>query len=126
MGNRHSYIALVGTLIIVGLISNVQAGVLSGQDLLDICEPAPVDPAYRLKLSECAGYVIGVSDTFDCENKTLGFTWDSAKFNNQGALIDYVVEWLHFHPNVLHYQASGLVASALSGKYPCPSSVAAQ
>lgn len=103
-----------------------QAGIMSGEDLIGICEPAKVDPVYRLKLAECAGYIVGVADTFDCTNKTLGFTWDSTKYNNQRKLISGVLEWLHLHPNVLHYQASGLVASALSGKYPCPASLAAQ
>lgn len=103
-----------------------QAGVMTGTDLLDICEPQPIDPAYRMKISECTGYIIGVSDTFDCKNKALGFNWDSARFNNQQKLVATVIEWMHFHPNYLHYQASGLVASALAGTYPCPSSVAGQ
>jgi hypothetical protein len=103
-----------------------QAGIMSGEDLIGICEPAKGDPVYRLKLSQCAGYILGVADTFDCNNKTLGFTWDSTKYNNQRKLVSGVLEWLHLHPNVLHYQASGLVASALSGNYPCPASVATQ
>lgn len=103
-----------------------QAGVMSGQDLLEICEPAPIDPVYRLKVSECTGYIIGVSDTFDCRNKTLGFNWNSAAYRDQRKLVAAVVDWFHFHPNVLHYQASGLVASALAKEYPCPGSVAAK
>lgn len=106
--------------------AEAQAGVLSGEDLIGICEPAKADPVYRLKLAECTGYIIGVADTFDCSNKTLGFTWNSGSYNNQRKLVASVVEWLHMHPNVLHYQASGLVASALSGSYPCPASVASQ
>ena len=106
--------------------SSAHAGVLSGNDLLEICEPARVDPVYRLKISECTGYIIGVSDTFDCNNAALGFNWDSAKYRSQPDLIRSVVEWLHFHPNVLHYQASGLVASALSKQYPCSNDVARQ
>ena len=103
-----------------------QAGIMSGEDLISICEPAKADPVHRLKLAQCAGYIVGVADTFDCTNKTLGFTWDATKYNNQRKLISGVLEWLHLHPNVLHYQASGLVASALSGNYPCPASLAAQ
>lgn len=102
------------------------AGIMSGEDLLGICEPQPVDPLYRLKLSQCTGYIIGVADTFDCRNKTLGYTWDSARYASQQKLVDAVVDWFHFHPNVLNYQASGLVASALATAYPCPGSVAAQ
>lgn len=109
-----------------GVGGSAHAGVLSGQDLMEICEPARADPVYRLKLSECTGYILGVSDTFDCENKTLGYSWDSTKYKDQQKLVGAVVEWLHFHPNYLHYQASGLVASALAQKYPCPSAVADQ
>lgn len=121
---KHLVVAVV--LAVPILLTPVQAGVLSGEDLIGICEPAKADPLYRLKLAECAGYIVGVADTFDCTNKTLGFTWDSTKYNNQRKLVTGVLDWLHFHPSVLHYQASGLVASALSGSYPCPASVATQ
>lgn len=103
-----------------------EAGVLSGEDLIGICEPAKADPVYRLKLAQCTGYIVGVSDTFDCANKALGFNWDSTQYRDQRKLVDGVLEWLHLHPNVLHYQASGLVASALAGKFPCPSNLASQ
>lgn len=107
-------------------VATAEAGVMSGHDLIGICEPAREDPVYRLKLSECTGYIIGVADTFDCTNKTLGFNWDSTKYDNQRKLVGSVLDWLHMHPNVLHYQASGLVASALSGNYPCPPKFATQ
>lgn len=102
------------------------AGVMSGQDLIELCEPARADPVHRLKLSECTGYIIGVADTFDCSNKALGFNWDSTKYNDQRKLVSEVLDWLHMHPHVLNYQASGLVASAISGNYPCPSEIADQ
>lgn len=107
-------------------VAPAQAGVMSGEDLVGICEPARADPVYRLKVAECTGYIIGVSDTFDCTNKTLGFTWNSPQYKDQRKLVAGVMEWMHLHPNVLHYQASGLVASALAGKFPCPSNLAAQ
>jgi hypothetical protein len=122
---RHFLLALLA-LLAFSPSGHARAGVLSGQDLLDLCEPARIDPVYRLKVSECTGYIIGVADSFDCKNKMLGFTWDSTMYAEQRKTIEAVLEWLHFHPNVLHYQASGLVASALSGKYPCPDSMAAQ
>lgn len=96
-----------------------QAGVMSGEDLLGICKPSPIDPVSRLKISQCTGYIIGVSDTFDCMHKTLGFNWNAKRFNDQQELVATVVNWFRLHPNVLHYQASGLVASALSTGYPC-------
>jgi hypothetical protein len=114
------------TALLMHSIGTAQAGVLTGNELLGICEPAKADPVFRLKLAECTGYIVGVADTFDCTNETLGFNWDSTKFNSQQKLVDGVLEWFHLHPHVLHYQASGLVASALSGRYPCPGAIAAQ
>lgn len=114
--------AALALLLLAGATS--QAGVMSGEDLLGICEPPRADPTYRLKISECTGYIIGVSDTFDCTNKTLGFNWNSEKYDDQQKLVAAVVDWFHFHPNVLHYQASGLVASALAKTYPCSGSLA--
>lgn len=113
-------------LLVFGGQTLARAGILTGQDLLEICEPARIDPTYRLRLSECTGYIIGVADSFDCSNKVLGFNWDSKQYANQKETVAAVVDWLHFHPNVLHYQASGLVASALAKSYPCSSSIASQ
>ena len=79
-----------------------QAGIMSGEDLIGICEPARADPVYRLKLAECTGYIVGVADTFDCSNKTLGYTWDSTRFRNQRKLVDGVVGWLHMHLSLIH------------------------
>lgn len=123
--SKYLAVAAVATLSLQPL-ALAHAGVMSGHDLIGICEPAKGDPVYRLKVSECTGYIIGVSDTFDCTNKTLGFNWDSKQYKDQRRLIEGVVEWLHLHPHVLHYQASGLVASALAGTFPCPSNLASQ
>ena len=101
-----------------------QAGVMTGRELLEICAPPTSDPVYRLKVSECTGYIVGVSDTFDCVNTTLGFNWNNVEFSSQERLVTTVVDWFRLHPDILFYQASGLVASALAKKYPCPGSVA--
>ena len=95
------------------------SGFVSGSDLLQSCTPAPVDPVYRLKVAECRGYVVGISDTFDCTTNALGFKWNSSTGSSQRDLVDVVVVWLKAHPNHLHYQANGLVAAALSEAYPC-------
>ena len=122
---RLKHVALVALIALsAGFEGPAQAGAMSGEDLVSICEPARADPVYRLKRSECVGYIIGVADTFDCKNKALGFNWDSTTYNDQQKLVGTVMDWLHLHPNVLNYQASGLVASALAGKYPCPETVA--
>lgn len=96
-----------------------EAGFVSGADLLDICSPSRIDPVYRLKVAQCRGYVIGVADTFDCVNPTIGYTWNSETETSQEALVGVVVKWLQDNPGNLRYQANGLVAAALSTEFPC-------
>lgn len=95
------------------------AGYVSGTDLLGVCAPNKADPVYRLKVAECRGYVVGVADTFDCSNKVMGFTWDSTSQTSQRELVNIVITWLGGHPEFMSYQASGLVAAALSEHFSC-------
>lgn len=96
------------------------AGFLSGADLLDACSPGRADPLYRLKVSECRGYVLGVADVFDCSQTLLGFSWNGALAGNQEELVTKVVNWLRGHPKLQQFQAGGLVAAALADSYACP------
>jgi hypothetical protein len=102
-----------------------QAGYVSGQDLLDSCSPQQADPTYRLKLAECRGYVVAIADASDCSRKTIAIKWDSTVNASQRDLVNRVITWLKAHPDVLHYQADGLVAAALSSNFPCSSVTAA-
>jgi hypothetical protein len=63
---------------------------------------------------------VGVADTFDCQNPTLGFNWDSTTNTSQSDLVDVVIKWMGNHPQWMSYQANGLVVAALSEAYPCP------
>lgn len=65
-----------------GTGDHAHAGVLTGEDLVAICEPARSDPVYRLTRSECVGYIVVVSDTSDCNNKAFGYNWDSTMFED--------------------------------------------
>lgn len=96
------------------------AGSISGADLLEMCNPKGVDPVFRLKVSECRGYVVGVADTFDCSHPMGKFAWNSTSNPQQSDLVKIALNWLASHPQYLGYQANGLVAAALSDKYPCP------
>lgn len=96
------------------------AGFVSGSDLLESCAPSRADRGYRLKVAECRGYVIGVADTFDCKNQLLGFSWRNNMEASQQELVDVVIRWISRHPDILFYEADGLVAAALSEQFPCP------
>ncbi len=116
---KHTALA-VAAAIAVTPMGDAFAGFVSGRDLLESCAPNRADPVYRLKVAECRGYVIGVADTFDCKNQLLGFTWRSNMAASQRELVDVVIKWISRHPNILSYEADGLVAAALSETFPCP------
>lgn len=97
----------------------VVVGFVSGSDLLGSCAPSRTDPVYRLKVAECGGYVIGVADIFDCKNQLLGFSWRSNMEASQRELVDVVIRWISHHPDIPSYEADGLVAAALSERFPC-------
>lgn len=95
------------------------AGYVSGWDLLELCKANPASPVYRLQVSQCIGYVVGVSDTFDCASKLHGFNWSSTAPTTQSDLVKVTVAWLNSHPGLLDRKSDGLVAAALSEAYPC-------
>lgn len=96
-----------------------QAGFVAGTDLMALCKAPSADPLYRLRVSECIGYVIGVADTFDCSEQLHGFHWNSKAAVSQDQLVQTVTTWLSRHPENLHYESDGLVAAALAESYPC-------
>lgn len=95
------------------------AGYVSGWDLLEICKAHPDDAEHKLKQAECTGYVVGVADTFDCQEKLHGFTWNSTAHVSQSALVEHVITWLNAHPELLSHESDGLVAATLSEAFPC-------
>lgn len=113
---------LVSAIALMGMLPSGAsiAGSVSGMDLIGMCNPAGIDPVYRLKVSQCRGYVVGVADTFDCQNPTRGFDWDSTTNTSQSDLVDFVIKWIGNHPQWMSHQANGLVAAALSEAFPCP------
>lgn len=95
------------------------AGYLTGWDLLQICKSSPASALYRQQVAQCMGYVIGISDTFDCSEKLHGFNWSSSTPAAQADVVKSAVTWLSTHPNLLSYKSDGLVAAALAETYPC-------
>ena len=113
-------------LVLAGLVaialnpgSEAKAGYVSGWDLLEVCKATPGIPSWQMKTAECFGYVVGVADTFDCQDRLHGFTWDSATKVPQQDVVKTVVDWLSHHPATLQHESDGLVAAALHETYPC-------
>lgn len=114
-------------LVLAGLVSTAAvatppatAGYVSGWDLLEVCKAGPGSPTWQMKAAECFGYVVGVADTFDCQDHLHGFTWNSTTKAPQQSVVKMVVDWLDHHPSTLQHESDGLVAAALHEAYPCP------
>ena len=99
--------------------SSATAGYLTGWDLLEICKSSPASPVYRQQVAQCMGYVVAISDTFDCSEKLHGFNWSNATAGDQREVVKATVSWLSSHPKLLDYKSDGLVAAALADTYPC-------
>jgi hypothetical protein len=87
---------------------------ISGNDLLKQCSQT----ASNLDQAICLGYVTAISDVL-MSNKVNGFQGCTPSGATMGQLQRVIHSWLVARPNVLHYPASGLVASALEDAFPC-------
>lgn len=100
-------------------MGSASAGYVSGWDLLEICKASPASPVYRQKVAQCMGYVVAISDTFDCSEKLHGFNWSNTTPVGQADVVKSTIAWLSRHPQLLDYKSDGLVAAALAETYPC-------
>lgn len=96
-----------------------QAATVTGQQLLSLCTANMWGKGKSLEAAECLGFVIGVSDTFNCKQSDHGFTWDSERGVSQPRLVAVVIQWLQSHPESLKFEAHRVVGAALQNAYPC-------
>lgn len=90
----------------------------TGQQLLALCTANMGGTGNALEAAECMGYVVGVSETFNCIQSDHGFTWNSEGVG-QPQLVAVVVSWLQAHPEALEFEAHRVVGAALQAAYPC-------
>jgi hypothetical protein len=95
------------------------AGIVTGQQLLSLCTANMWGKGHPVEAAECLGYVVGVADTFDCEQGDHGFTWDSSAGVSQPRMVAVIVQWLQTHPDALKSEAHRLVGAALQQAFPC-------
>ena len=62
---------------------------ITGQQLLSLCTANMGGRGNPMEAAECLGFVLGVSDTFDCVETLHGFTWNSTTKANQTQLVNY-------------------------------------
>ena len=99
--------------------STAHASSMTGQQLLSLCTANMSGNGNPLEAAECLGFVVGVSDTFNCTQNDHGFTWDSKVNVSQPALVATVVQWLQAHPAALEYEGHRVVGAALQASFPC-------
>jgi len=95
------------------------AATVTGQQLLSLCTANMWGKGKSLEAAECMGFVIGVSDTFNCQQSDHGFTWDSQTGASEPRLVAVVIQWLQTHPESLKFEAHRVVGAALQSAYPC-------
>ena len=111
---------LAATLLVATAVEGSCKDTMSnGNDLLDVCATLPNDQSFFSAISWCRGYVFAISDASHCGNTIAGFSSDTPVGVESSQLQRIVVKWLNDHPELLHFNASGLVARALQEAFPC-------
>jgi hypothetical protein len=95
------------------------ASSMTGRQLFSLCTANMNGAGNPLEAAECLGFVVGVSDTFNCTQNDHGFTWDSSMSVSQPELVAAVVKWLQAHPAALEYEGHRVVGAALQAAFPC-------
>ncbi|PZF76419.1 hypothetical protein DK847_14690 [Aestuariivirga litoralis] len=74
----------------------------------------------RIEAGSCLGYIVGIADTFDCEEADHGFHWDPEKAGgSQVQLVVTVMQWIDTHKLAPQQEAHMVVGQALQEAYPC-------
>ena len=97
---------------------------VSGQQLLALCTANMGGTGNELEAAECLGFVVGVADTFDCEEAEHGLRWNSSVNISQPKIVQIVVQHIEQHPTDLISGGHYVVAHALAEAFPCPSKTA--
>ena len=95
---------IVAAVLAVSMVCTVQAGLTTGNELMQHCIAAPD--------SFCAGYIGGVIDT---SHALFCFPPEVAKRE----IINITIMYLHDHPKMLSLYAPNLVIKAMRSAFPC-------
>ena len=100
------------------------AAQLSGEQLLSLCTANIGGGGNPMKAAQCMGFVVGVADTFDCDEDNHGLKWNSEAAKSQPQIVRTVVQYIQEHPTTLTTGGHIAVGEALSKAYPCPAKTA--
>ncbi len=106
---RLSVLVVTASLLLpVSVLSQESSGLLSGNDLYNMCDAQSV---------ACAGYVAGMADAF-VRDGTLCLPQSNVTTKQ---LADVVMAYLRDHPETRGYSAASLGHAAFSSTFPCAS-----
>lgn len=107
---RLSVLVVTASLLLpVSVLSQESSGLLSGNDLYNMCDAQSV---------ACAGYVAGMADAF-VRDGTLCLPQNSNITTKQ--LADLVMTYLRAHPEARGYSAASVGHVAFTQTFPCAS-----
>lgn len=93
---------------------------MQGAQLYNLCTSNMSGKGNPLEAGECLGYIVGVSDTYDCVESNHGLHWDPKKAaGSQMKLVTAVLQWLDGNPAEKSQEAHRVVAAALQQSFPC-------
>ena len=122
---RNTKLLIAAALMLgIGMAGGAAAGRLSGQQLLSLCTANMNGRGNPMAAAECLGFVVGVADTFDCEEAEHGLRWNSSVNISQPRIVQIVVQHIEQHPTDLMSGGHYVVAHALAEAFPCPSKTA--
>lgn len=110
---------VVSAVLAMTLVTAAHAGFLTGGELSRLCRANMGGHGHAMEAAECMGYIVGVADSFDCQEPLHGFTWNSTAVRSQPELVTVVMQWLDAHPSARLYESDSLVGAALAEAYPC-------
>lgn len=93
---------------------------MPGRQLYNLCTSNMSGKGDPLEAGECLGYIVGISDTFDCVEANHGFHWNSHMADGSHMrLVTAVLQWLDANPTAMDEQAHRAVGAALQQAFPC-------
>ncbi len=90
-----------------------------GQQLLTLCTANMGNAGNPFEAAQCMGFVVGVANTFDCEETNQGYKWDSSVDIGQPGLVYQVVKYLKTNPAARTIDAHKVIGAALQEAFPC-------
>jgi hypothetical protein len=124
---RITYAALAGCMLLLAT-SPARAAVITGNELLEVCEDRAPGAGYAL----CLGYVTGIADLAqiltmkvvtmideDGDDAVPMINWCRPTGVTNAQLVDVVVRDLRAHPEDRHMPALALIMRSLRTSLPC-------